>query len=84
MCETGLLAALGGSAGSSEIPQTLLHALRTLDQELGELREKDALNGVVDSLVEWFLHDLRSPRSKDGESPFVLRFFSLFHSFLTW
>lgn len=72
MCETGLVSALKGSAGTkSEIPGDLLQALRALDQERGEDTERDALDGVVDSLVEWFLHESRSPRSGDGA--FVFR-----------
>lgn len=70
MSETAFVAALGRSTGinkqSSTIPHSLLCALRALDQERGEDTEREALDGVVDSLVEWFLHDSRRPRSDDG------------------
>lgn len=66
MCETGLVLTLRGSAGTSEIPQGLLYALRVFDQERGEDAEQDALQGVVDNLVEWFLCEPSYPRSNDG------------------
>lgn len=78
MCETALTGALRGSVGSSEIPQAVLHALRTLDQKRGVYSERDALNAVVDSLVEWFLVEATSPRSKDGECSCVKRYRSVF------
>lgn len=53
---------------ASSMPPSLLQALRTLDQELGEETEREALDGVVDSLVEWFLHESRTPRTADGRS----------------
>lgn len=55
-----------GTSEISQIPQGVLQALRVLNQEQGEDTERDALNGVVDSLVEWFLHETRSPKSADG------------------
>lgn len=51
---------------AASIPPPVIQALRALDQELGEETEREALDGVVDSLVEWFLSDLRSPRTSDG------------------
>lgn len=70
MSETAFVAALGRSTGinkqSPTIPPSLLCALRVLDQEKGEDTERGALGGVVDSLVEWFLNESRSPRSGDG------------------
>ena len=51
---------------AASIPPPVIHALRALDQELGEETEREALDGVVDSLVEWFLSDLRRPRTSDG------------------
>lgn len=62
--ELSLVAALQASS----MPASLLQALRTLDQELGEETEREALDGVVDSLVEWFLHESRAPRTADGRS----------------
>ncbi|CAM9853673.1 unnamed protein product, partial [Ectocarpus sp. 13 AM-2016] len=61
--ELSLVAALQASS----MPASLLQALRTLDQELGEETEREALDGVVDSLVEWFLHESRAPRTADGD-----------------
>lgn len=68
---------MGGGTGGMElslisalqaacIPTPVLQALRALDQELGEETEREALDGVVDSLVEWFLSDLETPRTGDG------------------
>ncbi|CAM9623861.1 unnamed protein product, partial [Ectocarpus sp. 12 AP-2014] len=61
--ELSLVAALQASS----MPASLLQALRTLDQELGEEMEREAQDGVVDSLVEWFLHESRAPRTADGD-----------------
>ncbi|CAN0288899.1 unnamed protein product, partial [Ectocarpus fasciculatus] len=62
--ELSLVSAL---QAASSMPPSLLQALRTLDQELGEETEREALDGVVDSLVEWFLHDSRTPRTANGD-----------------
>lgn len=67
--ELSLTSALPNAAS---IPPPVLQALRALDQELGEDTEREALDGVVDSLVEWFLSDLRTPRTGDGELVAVL------------
>lgn len=74
MSEISLIAALrlslspGAISHSSPypIPESVLQALRALDQERGEETEREALQGVVDSLVEWFLVESRTPRSDDG------------------
>lgn len=62
---TGIIAA-DSSSRTEIIPASLLEAVRALDQETGQETEFEALQGVVDSLVEWFLLDSRSPRSVDG------------------
>lgn len=64
MSELSLIAAL--SSARDTIPQSVLHALRSLDQETGEDTEREALDGVVNSLVEWFLQESKTPRSSDG------------------
>lgn len=51
---------------ATSIPDSLLVKVRGLDQELGEETEQEALDGVVDSLVEWFLRESRTPRTGDG------------------
>lgn len=60
--ELSLTAALEATS----IPDSLLVKVRALDQELGEETEPEALDGVVDSLVEWFLRESRTPRTGDG------------------
>ena len=62
---TGMIAA-DSSSRAETIPPSLLQAVRVLDQETGQETELEALQGVVDSLVEWFLRDSRKPRSIDG------------------
>lgn len=71
MSTAAFLAAVGCKADSqisqARVPQGLLQALAVLDQNVGEDNERESLSGVVDSLVEWFLMESRSPRSADGE-----------------
>lgn len=62
----GMELSLSSSLQAASIPPPVLQALRALDQELGEETEREALDGVVDSLVEWFLSDSRTPRTGDG------------------
>lgn len=57
---------LSSALQATSVPASLLQALRALDQELGEDTEREALEGVVDSLVEWFLGESRTPRTGDG------------------
>lgn len=68
MSELSLVAALSPSCpiAKETIPLSVLQAVRALDQELGEETEREALHAVVDSLVEWFLLESRTPRSRDG------------------
>lgn len=68
MSELSLVAAVSSSssAATETVPQSLLQALRALDQERGEETEREALDGVLDSLVEWFLRESKTPRSGDG------------------
>lgn len=62
----GMELSLTSALQAASVPHPVLQALRALDQELGEETEREALDGVVDSLVEWFLSDLRNPRTADG------------------
>lgn len=64
----GMELSLTSALQAASIPPPVLQALRALDQELGEETEREALDGVVDSLVEWFLSDLKTPRTGDGGS----------------
>lgn len=57
---------LSSALQATSIPASLLQSLRALDQELGEDTEREALEGVVDSLVGWFLLESRTPRTGDG------------------
>lgn len=68
MSELSLVAALSPSCpiAKETIHLSVLQAVRALDQELGEETEREALHGVVDSLVEWFLLESKTPRSRDG------------------
>lgn len=68
MSELSLVAALSPSCpiAKETIPLSVLQAVRALDQELGEETEREALHAVVDSLVEWFLLESTTPRSRDG------------------
>ncbi|CAM9206863.1 unnamed protein product [Hapterophycus canaliculatus] len=63
----GMERSLMASMNASSIPPSLLQALRALDQELGEDTEREALEGVVDGLVEWFLGESKTPRTADGD-----------------
>lgn len=62
----GMELSLSSALQTTSVPSSLLQALRALDQELGEDTEREALDGVVDSLVEWFLRESRAPRTGDG------------------
>lgn len=68
MSELSLVAALSPSCpvAKETIPLSVLQAVRALDQELGGGTEREALHAVVDSLVEWFLLESKTPRSRDG------------------
>lgn len=77
MTELSLMAALFSSsvaATKESIPHSLLQALRVLDQERGEDTEREALHGVIDSLVEWLLQESKTPRADDGEFFYGVKF----------
>lgn len=68
----GMELSLSSALQATSVPASLLQSLRALDQELGEDTEREALDGVVDSLVEWFLLESRAPRTGDGASVVLL------------